>query len=83
VTKPVELKRPPSESLVCTLERLLARAKEGEIVGAVFLLAHGNSTSCYSRGYQPIAQFLLAFEDWKFQVMFDRNIDEIREKNDG
>ena len=83
MTKPVELKRQPSVHLIRKLEQALSQAKAGELVGAVLLLSHGNSTSCVYAGHYNMGSFMLAFEDWKFQQMFLRNLEEIQEKNDG
>lgn len=67
------LARKASPGLLHTLKELLSQAEEGKLVGVTFLCNHGNETNVYYAGTINLHDELMAFEDYKFQRMLERN----------
>lgn len=70
----LELKRPPSASLKQLLKDLMDQVESGKVIGVTFLCNLGNSTSVWYAGTQVLGDQILAFEDYKFRQLVDRNI---------
>lgn len=70
----VELKRKPTPGLKQLLNDLVDLVEKGEVIGITFLCNKGNSTVVYYAGVQELGDQLMAFEDYKFRVMIDRNV---------
>lgn len=73
----VALARKPSENLITTLKRLLEQAEKGQLVGVTFLCNEGNTTRVYYNGTQDFHAQLAAWEDYKFGILFDRNLERV------
>lgn len=71
----VPLKREATPGLIGTLQELLKMAEAGEVVGCVFLVNQGNTTRVWYAGHRDFGMELSAFEDYKFRVLVDRNIE--------
>jgi hypothetical protein len=78
----VELKREACPNLIKCLEGLLEAAKAGEMVGITFLCNKGHSTVVYYAGTRDFGAELAVFEDYKFRMLVDRNIDNAPKMRD-
>ncbi len=70
----VELKRKPMPGLVQVIKDLADLVDKGEIIGITFLCNKGPSTVVYYAGDNDFSTQLVAFEDFKFRILVDRNI---------
>lgn len=70
----VEVKTAPSPAVIDALEKLLERARSGELRGLVALLNLGTNCDNLCAGATGLTDVLVAFEDWKFQQLAHRNL---------
>lgn len=72
----VELKREASPGLIKTLEGLLDEARSGKVIGVTFLCNLGWATRVYFAGTREQGAELIAFEDYKFRNLIERNVEK-------
>lgn len=68
------VKHKPNEDVIELLERVLAYARAGELIGVVVFGNHvGNEDMGAQAGDTDFPSMLAAFEDWKFRRVWRRN----------
>lgn len=69
-----ERKRKPDPEVIAQLERMLAYAQSGELLGFVAFSFHaGNAVANAQAGDTDFSAILAAVEDWKFRRAWSRN----------
>jgi hypothetical protein len=68
----------PNPRIIQCLEVILERAKAGDLRGVVMLLNYGTGINSAAVGETTFTDVIAAFEDWKFQELFSRNIETVK-----
>lgn len=74
-----EVKRAPNEKVIKTLSTVLEQAMSGELQGVVVLCNLGDACASWSAGDTSFTDLLAAFEDWKFQQLDHRNLEQVQQ----